>query len=321
MKLKYFLLILVLFVSTVSAEVPPDLNPASCISIVGTTWINISCTATPDINETTGLNVSNTINSTWNNVTGLDANVTGLTPNTQYIFSIYAYNSTGDGNLSVAPVPHINTTLALDSYPPPALASCTAIAGSTWINVSCVLGSDGNVTNGTNITNTITGEWGNSTETYWNQTGLTSGSNYSFRAYSYNASGTPSLNATYVTVSNQTILGGWAYPNQTTCDLQLSNSTATLNSCSNSTYYNFTMTGAGDNITFGVSTEALAYDLRYPNGTVVQTINSNYFAVSLIYGKTYYITKISSGWNETYIVSTVGVIVVLGYGLWNRRRR
>jgi len=86
---------------------------------------------------------------------------------------------------------------------PPVLSSCSATNTSSSVNVSCTGGS-GNVTNSIRVYNVNTSTWNNVSTMYALNSGLNSGTSYTFRAYPYNNSGAGEINNTYTTVLGTT---------------------------------------------------------------------------------------------------------------------
>lgn len=111
----------------------------------------------------------------------------------------------------------------------------------------------------------------------------------------------------------------------TNCDLKTNTGNLTVNTCNNQTFYNFTITEQISNISFNTNfdylkwNKTIAYQIRYPNGTIIANTTNEYYQTIYYVNNTYQIVAINQGWNEIYIVSGAG-IVVLGYGLWNRRK-
>jgi len=89
------------------------------------------------------------------------------------------------------------------NYIPPILSSCSATNTSSSVNVSCTGGS-GNITNSIRVYNVNTSTWNNVSTMYALNSGLNSGTAYTFRSYPYNSSGTGTINNTYTTVLGTT---------------------------------------------------------------------------------------------------------------------
>lgn len=104
----------------------------------------------------------------------------------------------------------------------------------------------------------------------------------------------------------------------------LSNPARNTTQCLNSTYYNFTVNSSQTvtNITFTYdSNTAIAYQLyNVTNGTIMQNSTANYFTANLTGNRTYQIKKIGNNGGTVYLVSAVGTLAAIGYGLWNRRK-
>ena len=102
-------------------------------------------------------------------------------------YAAHVYEITESGNNSI----------------PPILSSCSATNTSSLVNVSCTGGS-GNITNSIRVYNVNTSTWNNVSTMYALNSGLNSGTAYTFRAYPYNNSGTGEINNTYTTVLGTT---------------------------------------------------------------------------------------------------------------------
>ncbi len=111
-------------------------------------------------------------------------------------------------------------------------------------------------------------------------------------------------------------------PTDLTCTINSTTHKFKVNACDNKVSYNITMTGNDTSVTVDTDfVSGIVYQLKYMNGTIAQNSTTSTFTTSLVNGTTYQIVKITPGWNTTYIVSAIGGIAILGYGLWNRRKR
>lgn len=167
-----------------------------------------------DVNATTPTNTNYTV---WyaNNGTGSYTQLDGtLTGNNSLTISGTKYQNTDvqvrlTGNQTATPE-IIQLTFfdqavsgAAGDFVPPEPTGCTSTNGTTWINLSCSAGV-GNTTDGMNFTNVNTTAWSNGTAFYWNNTGLTSSTSYTYHIYGFNSSGNGTLSLTYATLTDTT---------------------------------------------------------------------------------------------------------------------
>lgn len=159
--------------------------------------------------------------------------------------------------------------------------SCTSSNGSTWINVTCTAGA-GNVTDAMNFTNVNTSVWNNGTATYWNNTGLTVGTEYTYHIYAYNNS--EGLNLTYTTVINTTLTASTYIP-PTPVSASYTNG---------STWVNWTWSAGAGNVTnsYNVQVNSGSWNngtaLTYVNTTLTSSgyVNLTVYAVNTTNGNT-----------------------------------
>ncbi len=134
----------------------------------------------------------------------------------------------------------IERVVVLEKIPPtPSCLSITIFA--TQINISCTSG-EGNVTTGMNFTNINTNEWFNTSVFYNLFIGLTKGTEYVFRIFSFNSSGNGTLNNSYYEVTATT------YENP--------NITLKWNNVTNDNSDNITII-AGQSIEFGFTSDQM----------------------------------------------------------------
>ncbi len=139
------------------------------------------------------------------------------------------------------------------NYIPPTPINCISSNGTSWINVSCLLGI-GNITNGMNFTNSTI--WSNGTSFFWNNTGLAEGTQYTYHIYAFNNSGAGTLNLTYATVINTTqstpLVNGSPNITQYWNNINGYNQSAMSINVGNSGTFNVTINQTVDNVSWKV---------------------------------------------------------------------
>jgi len=186
---------------------------------------------------TRAINSWNNINLNWNDTNstvGITTNYTisGLIPNINYNvhntslgnrINSYSLVSDGSGTVSTFDISLNNNTQIelLPSYIPPNVTSMTYTNGSLWVNHTWQPGT-GNVTDSYNVSHN--GIWTNGTTLNYSNNTVGAGAFSNISVYSYNISGSGTLNTTAIsqnvqtpsssfTASNNTIVCpvGWCY--------------------------------------------------------------------------------------------------------------
>ncbi|NOR47212.1 MAG: hypothetical protein GQ533_04090, partial [Methanosarcinaceae archaeon] len=166
--------------------VPTDLHNST-----GNDWVNYTWMAGSGV-ETDGYNV--TMNDTWYNTTNTFLNSTVGAGNWSNI-TVWAWNATGDGNMSVA---NVSDTVQAQAAPtdttPPVPTSLQSTTGNYWVNYTWTAGT-GIVTDSYNVSMNDT--WANTTNTYLNvSVGPSGWANIS--VWAWNATGDGNMSAANV---------------------------------------------------------------------------------------------------------------------------
>jgi len=174
-----------------SDTTPPA--PASLTTDTGNYWVNYTWTP-GDPDSTDGYNVSTDVG--WANTTNTSYNYTDLGPSGWANITVWAWNATGDGNMSddnksdqvQAPAAPTGTT-------PPAPASLTTDTGNYWVNYTWTPG-DPDSTDGYNVSTDV--GWANTTNTSYNYTDLGPSGWANITVWAWNATGDGNMSATNV---------------------------------------------------------------------------------------------------------------------------
>jgi len=163
--------------------------PASLTTDTGNYWVNYTWTP-GDADSTDGYNVSTDVG--WANTTNTSYNYTDLSPSEWTNITVWAWNATGDGNMSVTNVS--DNVQAPAGTTPPVPTDLQNTTGTDWVNFTWTVG-DGIVTDGYNVS--MNSGWDNTTNTFLNST-VGAGNWSNITVWSWNATGDGNMSVTNV---------------------------------------------------------------------------------------------------------------------------
>lgn len=241
--------------ATTLADTNPPTSPTN-VSVASTTatTVNLTWTASTDDVGVTGYQILRNGTQVGTS-TSTSYQDTGLTPATNYSYTVKAYDAAGN----VSPVSNTaNATTSADTTPPTAPTNLSvASTTSTTVNLTWTASTDNIGVTGYQVLRNGT-QVGTSTSTSYQDTGLTPATNYSYTVKAYDAAGnvSPASNT-----ANATTAGDTTPPTAPT-NLSVASTTSTTVS--------LTWTASTDNV--GVT----GYQI-FRNGTQVGTSTSTSF--------------------------------------------
>ena len=135
------------------------------------------------------------------NVTSHSVNLMGLLPNTTYYFIVNSTDRSGNSNESIEY--NFTTTPLIDTTPPASITKLQNITGQTWINWTWTNPPDADFSH---VLLYLDGTWqANTSNSYYNATGLTPETSYDIGAHTVDTSG--NINITWVNQTTKTQAG------------------------------------------------------------------------------------------------------------------
>ena len=170
----------------------PGSTPPAPVSLANTTgnyWVNYTWSAGSGV-VTDSYNVS--LNGTWTNGTTATFLNTSVGSGGWANITVWAYNASGNGNLSASGASdNVQAPTAADTTPPTPV-SLANTTGNYWVNYTWSAGS-GVVTDSYNVS--LNGTWTNGTTATFLNTSVGSGGWANITVWAYNASGNGNLSA------------------------------------------------------------------------------------------------------------------------------
>ena len=194
---------------TTAPSVPTNLQA----SVVSTSQINLSWTASTDNTAVTGYNIYRN-GTKIATATSTSYSNTGLTASTTYSYTVSAYDAAGNTSAQTTAVSATTSTTPVSDTTTPSVPTNlqASVVSTSQINLSWTASTDNTAVTGYNIYRNGT-KIATATSTSYSNTGLTASTTYSYTVSAYDAAGNTSAQTTAVSAkTNDNQVGTWWKP-------------------------------------------------------------------------------------------------------------